>query len=289
MRRAIRLVLLVLCGLGGVVSLRAQMPFYTDDPAVTEPRAWHFEFFNEYDALQSSQYPSVHQNTANYRLNYGLPHRLELDVDSPYLAIFRVDGAQTATGPGDTEFGIKWGIRQASRSLGAPALATTFYVEVPTGDTQQDLGSGLSDTWLNFIAQEPFTDKTRVTANAGFLFAGNTSTGVIGTENRRGHVVTGGLSMLHDFTSRLTLGTEVYAAFADRSGLGKDQLQGLAGGMYAIRHNFSVTFAVLGGSHEASPKVGAQAGFEVDFPAVLRSSAAGHLLLKPALLVGRAP
>jgi hypothetical protein len=28
----------------------------------------------------------------------------------------------------------------------------------------------------------------------------------------------------------------------------------------------AVTFAVLGGSHIASPRVGGQAGFEIDFP-----------------------
>ncbi len=281
MRLAKRLVLMVLCGFGTAAPLCAQMPFYTDDPAVTSAGTLHFEFFNEYDGLQSSQYPSVRQNTANYRLNYGLPHRVELDIDSPYLAIERTDGAQTATGPGDTDFGLKWGIREASGAMRAPALGATFYVEVPTGDEQQQLGSGLSDYALNFIAQEPLTGKSRVTANFGFLFAGNTSTGVIGTGNRRGHVVTGGLSALHDITPRLTLGVEAYAAIADRSGLGKDQLQGLGGGIYEVRHDLRVTFAVLGGSHEASPKIGAQAGFEVDFPAALRRSAAKHMAAGP--------
>ena len=32
--------------------LQAQLPFYTDDTAVTEPRKSHLEFFNEYDGLQ---------------------------------------------------------------------------------------------------------------------------------------------------------------------------------------------------------------------------------------------
>ena len=68
--------------------LAAQLPFYTDDPAVTEAGKWHFEFFNEYDVLQL-QFPNVRQNTANGKLNYGLPHNLELDVDYPYLGIFR--------------------------------------------------------------------------------------------------------------------------------------------------------------------------------------------------------
>src|SRR6266850_2372859 len=82
--------------------LAAQLPFYTDDPAVTGQGTWHFEFFNEFDALQHPQYPNLRQNTANYKLNYGLPYNLELDVDSPYLAIFRALGTQTSAGMGDT-------------------------------------------------------------------------------------------------------------------------------------------------------------------------------------------
>ena len=39
--------------------------------------------------LPSSQYPNLRQNTANFKLNYGLAYHLELDIDAPYLSIFR--------------------------------------------------------------------------------------------------------------------------------------------------------------------------------------------------------
>jgi hypothetical protein len=162
--------------------------------------------------------------------------------------------------------GVKWNFRKASRPLSLPALSASLYIEFPTGNTQEQLGSGLTDYWLNSIAEEPFTDKTRITANIGFLFAGNTSTGVLGIQTTRGHVYTGGLSLLHDFNPRLTLGAEIYGGVADNSGLGKDQLQALGGGEYAINNRVSVTFALLGGSHIASPQIGGQVGFEVDFP-----------------------
>jgi hypothetical protein len=266
-----QLLLLVLCAVWHSAAL-AQMPFYTDNPDVTDRGTLHFEFFNEYDGLQSSEYPNLRQNTANYKLNYGLPHGLEFDIDAPYLAIYRAEGAQTSTGGGDTNMGMKWNFRKATPGSRLPALATSFYIEAPTGDSTQQLGSGLADYWLNLIAQEPFTEKTRATLNLGFLFAGNTSTGVVGIQTTRGHVYTGGVSLLHDFNPRLTLGAEVYGGVADNSGLGKDQLQGLAGGVYTLHNGFAVTFAVLGGSHAASPKVGGQIGFEVDFPAILHSS-----------------
>lgn len=266
MRPVFHLTMLLGCALWGTRTAVAQMPFYTDNADVTDQGTLHFEFFNEFDGLQSAQYPDLRQNTFNYKVNYGLPHGLELDLDAPILAIFRAPGTKASSGPGDTDLGVKWNFRKSTRPLRAPALSASLYIEFPTGDSSQELGSGLTDYWLNSIAEEPFTEKTRVDANFGFLFAGNTSTGVIGTRNTRGHVYTGGLSITHDFTAKLSLGAEAYGADADNKSLGKDQLQFLAGGWYQLNSRAAVTFALLGGSHVASPQIGGQVGFEVDFP-----------------------
>jgi hypothetical protein len=165
---------------------------------------------------------------------------------------------------------VKWKFRDVSRGSHAPALAASLYIEFPTGNGREQLGSGLADYALNFIAQEPFTEKTRITGNFGFLFAGNTSTGVIGIQTTRGHVFTGGVSLLHDFSTRLTLGAEAYGGIPDSGGLARSQLQALAGGMYQLKSGLSFTFAVLGGRYAASPRVGGQVGFAVDFPAFLQ-------------------
>ncbi len=273
MRQVFQLTMLLCCALWSTGTVVAQMPFYTDNPDVTDHGTLHFEFFNELDGLQSAQYPDLRQNTFNYKANYGLPYGLELDIDAPYLSIYRAPDAQTSNGPGDTDMGVKWNFHKAARPLSVPALSASLYIEFPTGDARQELGSGLTDYWLNSIAQEPLTDKTRVNANFGFLFAGNTSTGVMGTQNTRGHVYTGGLSLQHDLSPRMTLGAEAYGAVADNKSLGKDQLQGLAGGWYQLTSRLAITFALLGGSHIASPKVGGQIGFEADFP--LRRASAG--------------
>jgi hypothetical protein len=244
--------------------LHAQLPFYTDDTGVTDRGKWHFEFFNEYDALQL-QDPNLRQNTANFKLNYGLPYHLELDLDAPYLAIYRAPGNSSSAGGGDTNLGIKWAFHQESPGSRAPALAASLYIEFPTGDTTQQLGSGLTDYWLNYIMQKSLTEKTRITSNMGFLFAGNTSTGVLGTQNTRGHVYVGGLSLLHDFTPRLTLGGEIYGAYTNNGNLARRQLQGMAGGQFAIRKNLAFCFGLLGGKYVASPQIGGQIGFAVDF------------------------
>jgi hypothetical protein len=272
----LRISALLLYGLSATTRLPAQLPFYTDDPSVTDRGKWHFEFFNEHDFLQHDQYPDLRQNTANYKLNYGLPYRLELDVDAPYLSIFRTAGVQTSNGIGDTNLGVKWNFLRPSTTSRSPALAASLYIEFPTGNSRQHLGSGLTDYWLNFIVQQPLSDKTRITANVGFLFAGNTSTGVLGIQTTRGHVYPGGLSLSHDFSPRLTLGGEIYGGFADNKGLGRSQLQALVGGQYAIRNGFAFDFGLLGGKYAASPRIGAQVGFSVDFPDVFHATAAGQ-------------
>ena len=247
--------------------LAGQQPFYTDDPAVTERGKWHFEFFNEYDVLQL-QFPTIRQNTMNGKLNYGLPHNLEVDVDYPYLAIFRAVGNPNSAGGGDLNFGLKWEFHKESLGARLPALGVSFYTEFPTGDTKQQLGSGRHDFWLNWIAQKSLSHETRINANLGYLFTGNTSTGVVGIESTRGHVFTGGVSILHDFNSRLTLGAEIYGGYADNGNLGKSQLQALIGGAYQVRKGLSLTLGALGGRYVASPRIGFQAGFTVDFPDV---------------------
>jgi len=261
-----RLILVISCLIrhGGV--LRAQMPFYTDNADVTDDGTLHFEFFNEFDGLQSAQYPDLRQNTANFKLNYGLSHGLELDIDAPYLSIYRAAQSPTSNGGGDTDLGIKWNFHKQARPMSLPAFSASLYTEFPTGDERQELGSGLTDYALNSIAQESLTEKTRMTANFGYLFAGNTSTGVLGVQVRRGHVYTGGLSLIHDLNPRISLGVEAYGAIANDPGLGKDQLQFLGGGWYQASSHVAFTFALLGGSHIASPRVGGQVGFEIDFP-----------------------
>jgi len=267
-----RFQLLLLCAIGVTRPLAAQLPFYTDDPAVTQQGKWHFEFFNEYDRLQHSQYPDLRQNTANYKLNYGLPHNLEIDVDAPYLAITRALAVPGSSGAGDFNLGIKWNFHKEAKDSRLPALGVSFYVEFPTGDTSQQLSSGLTDYWLNFIGQKSLSDKTRINGNLGYLFAGNTSTGVLGIQTTHGHVFTGGVSVLHDFTPRLTLGGELYGGFTENRDLGRSQFQVMLGGQYAIRSGMTFNFGVLGGKYVGSPRVGAQIGFSVDFPDILHAS-----------------
>ena len=250
----------------------AQAPFYTDDAGVADPGMLHVEASDELDALQSMQYPDLRQNTATLKTNVGLPHGLELDLDFPYIAIDRSSVTSSSRGIGDTNLGVKWRIREGSATSHEPALAVSFYTEFPTGDSRQNLGSGLIDYWLNLIAQVPLSDRTRITVNLGILFAGNTSTGVVGIETTRGRVYTGGLSVLYDVSSRLTLGGEVYGGIADTVGLDRTQLQTMLGAQYTVHERLSMYAGVIAGTYTASPRLGGVIGFAIDFPNLFGAS-----------------
>ncbi len=263
----------------GCAALRvsAQQPFITDDTAVTDRGAWHVEFFNEMDLLQRAQFPNLRQNTANFKINYGLPFNLEIDFDSPFLGIFRAADSLLATsaGIGDTNMGIKWNFHKEAAGSRMPALSATFYVEFPTGNTDKELGSGLSDYALNLIAQKHLSAATRLTVNSGLIFSGNSSTGVIGIQGTRGRVYTGGASLVREFTPKWAFGIEVYGGYTNNDGLSKSQLQTTLGGQYTVREGMTFDFGVIAGRYVASPRIGVTVGVSVDLPGALKRSK-GH-------------
>src|SRR5215467_10217519 len=63
---------------------------------------------------------------------------------------------------GDLDLGLKWEFHKESAGSPLPALGVSAYIEFPTGDPIQQLGSGLTDYWLNFIVQKSLSRKTRV-------------------------------------------------------------------------------------------------------------------------------
>ena len=246
----------------------AQMPFATDDAAVTPKGGVHFESFDEFDWLQPARTPHLRQNTINGKLNYGLGHGLELDLDAPLITIY--NDFQTAPrspfGIGDTELGVKWNFRQEdadSVAPGGPALAAVFYVEIPTGDPSTGIGSGLTDTWFYFVAQKALGRQLTLRANAGYLVTGNPATGVVGL-TASGHVATMSASLTRRFSQKLNLGAEVAGAVTNSVARDRAQLQAMFGGSYTLREGLAVAFGLIGGHFAASPRSGLQIGFSLD-------------------------
>lgn len=246
----------------------AQAPFYTDDIGVAEQGRWHLEVNNEYDWLQKSAVPNLRQNTANFKASYGLIKNLEVGFDNQLIAIFNSPTPflpTTAFGYGDLDLSVKWNFRKEEQQGRWPALAASLNIEFPTADARKQLGSGITDYYLNGIAQKSLSEKMKLRANAGVYFAGNTLTGAVGIRNTSGVVFTGGTSLVRDLTTRLDLGLEVCGAVSQNFDLGRGQLQTQLGGNYKLHRNVSLDFGLVGGFYQASPRVGPVIGFSVDF------------------------
>ena len=261
-----RLILTLSLALLVVWTAQAQQPFVTDNTDVTPRGHFHFEVSNEVDLLQRSSFPNLRQNTADFELDYGLFDNFEIGIESPFLTIMndRSSGVGNPSGIGDTNLSFKYNFRKEREGSRLPAMAVALNIELPTGNTSKQLGSGLADFWLNGILQKSLTKKTTLRINGGVLFSGNTTTGVIGIK-ARGTVLTGGTSLVKQFTPKLDLGAEVTGALTRNLQLSKGQLQVLFGGNYALTKKTTFDFGIVAGRLAASPRAGVQLGISVDF------------------------
>jgi hypothetical protein len=247
-------------------TIQAQQPFVTDDADVTPKGKFHFEFSNEFDFLQRSSFPSLRQNTADLELDYGLFENVEIGIEAPLLTILNAAGTfpRRVTGIGDMNLSLKYNFYREREKSRLPAITIAMNFELPTGDTERQLGSGLADVYINGILQKSLGRNIKLRLNGGILFSGNQTTGVVGIKSR-GTVFTTGGSLVKQFTPKLQLGFEVAGATTTNFQLGKGQLQTLVGGNYQFRNNASFDFGILAGKYTASPRVGIQLGLSIDF------------------------
>jgi hypothetical protein len=249
------------------LAVHSQQPFVTDDADVTPRGKFHFEFSNSFDFLQRSAAPALRQNTASFELAYGLLENVEISVEAPLITIFSSRDAEQRriTGIGDTNLSVKYNFLREREGSRWPALTISGNFEIPTGDTERGLGSGIADYSINGIAQKTLNERTTLRVNTGIIFSGNTATGALGTRGVRGFVFTGGTSLVRRFNERLQLGMEVTGAASRTTDLGSGGLQFQAGGNYTMRENLTFDFGFVAGRFPASPRAGFQIGFSYDF------------------------
>ena len=115
-----------------VAPAQAQSPFVMNDVSVAGPGVFHVEVFNEYDWLPRAQAPHLRQNTLNMRVNVGVGHGWEADLDSPWSAVTNTPAStpERVVGSGDTNFGLKYHVRD-EESWRVPALALVAYSSCP--------------------------------------------------------------------------------------------------------------------------------------------------------------
>jgi hypothetical protein len=256
-----------LCLLGlFAATAQAQQPFTTDDADVTPKGKFHLQIGNEYDILQRSAYPALRQNTASLEINYGLLKNVEIGLTLPLLGISssKIVTPRSALGIGDSTLNVKYNFYREKKGTRLPSMAISAEFRFPTGNTEKDLGSGLTDYFINGVLQKSLSSKTTFRLNGGIFFAGNQQSGELGIKVR-GRVFTAGSSLVKQFTKKLDLGVEVTGAVTGNFILSEGQLQGLFGGNYALTHKMTFDFGIVAGRFAASPRVGVLLGLSIDF------------------------
>ena len=245
---------------------QAQQPFTTDDSDVTPKRKFHFQIGNEYDILQRSAYPALRQNEASFEIDYGLLDNIEIGLTVPLLGISssRIVTPRSALGIGDTTLNLKYNFYKEKKGSRLPSMAISAEIQFPTGDVDRDLGSGLTDYFVNGILQKSLSSKTTFRLNGGIFFSGNQQSGELGIKVR-GRVFTAGGSLVKQFTKKLDLGVEITGAVTGNFILSEGQLQGMFGGNYALTDKITFDFGIVGGRFDASPRLGVLLGLSIDF------------------------
>jgi len=260
MRRARTHILLLIVWLAAAARAGAQIPFLTDDAEVTEKDRWNFEYFNEYAVLPKSAAPDHWQEWNNFVVQYGVVRNLEVNVDFPILLINRYSGAelQDAFGLGDIDFAAKYKFCDEDHDGWRPALTASAAVEVPSGNSKTQLGSGYTDLVTNTIAQKSLSERAVLHVNLGYQLSGNTLTGAIGIRTP-GKIVSEGVSVTMDVAPRLVLGVDLNGAQIWTAHEHGRQLQLTLGGTYALSAKTNLAFAALAGWYD-SAKGGVLAG-----------------------------
>ncbi|HKB89314.1 MAG TPA: transporter [Opitutaceae bacterium] len=245
---------------------QAQQPFTTDDANVTPKGKFHLQIGNEYDILQRSAFPALRQNTASLEINYGLLKNVEIGLTLPLLGISssKIVTPRSALGIGDSTLNVKYNFYKEKKGTRPPSMAISAEIRFPTGNTEKDLGAGLTDYFINGVLQKSLSSKTTFRLNGGIFFAGNQQSGELGIKVR-GRVFTAGSSLVKQFTKKLDLGAEITGAVTGNFILSEGQLQGLFGGNYALTNKMTFDFGIVGGRFAASPRVGLLLGLSIDF------------------------
>ena len=240
----------------------AQQPFSTEEADVAQRSSAKFLIGTEFDALQPEDTDHDRQTTLLMRAGYGAAKNLEVEIAAPL--VFLANTAEpNARGYGDTSISAKYQLRDDVRG---PAVAVAFSVQIPTGDADRDIGSGVTMTWLNAIVGQKLSSKTNVSANVGFMPTGNPSVGALGINARRGKIVTFGGVWNTEVTAKLKLGAEINGA-ATTTGDTAHQLHVLSGGNYELRRGLTMDAGVIVGHYTRTPRFGVLGGITVTVPA----------------------
>ncbi|MEP6636172.1 MAG: transporter [Acidobacteriota bacterium] len=170
---------------------------------------------------------------------------------------------QTLFGMSDAAVHVKYNFYKERDGSKLPAMAISGVIQIPTGDVNKELGTGLFNYYVNGILEKSVTSKTTFRLNGGILFAGSDQSGELGIRTR-GRVFTASGSLVKQFTRKLDFGAELSGPVTSNFNLSEGRLQPVVGGNYLVRKNITFDFGVAGGKFAASPRLGLILGVSID-------------------------
>lgn len=167
-------------------------PFKTDDPEPVEYLHWEFYIAS----VQQFGNNESNATLPHIEVNYGVAPNMQLHLVAPLNYIHTVDG--THYGYGDTEIGVKF--RFAGETAQSPQIGVFPLLEIPTGNTDLQLGTGETQAYFPVWIQKSWGNLTSY-GGSGYWYnpgAGNKNW------------IFSGWEVQYDFSSAVTIGGEYY-------------------------------------------------------------------------------
>ncbi len=170
-------------------------PFLTDDPVTVDYQHW------EIDNYASSIFASGASFTGAPAsdINYGILPDVQAHVNVA-LATSSTAGVGTDAGPADVELGVKYRFLNAKPEDWWPQIAIYPFLDLPSGNVSEGLGTGRVHAYLPVWVQKDFGDWTTYGGGGYWIDPG---------PGNRDFWFTG-CALLRKFTGSLQLGGEIY-------------------------------------------------------------------------------
>ena len=127
----------------------AEPPFRTDDPEPVEYHQGEFFVFSEATHAKGDTAGSL----PGFEFSYGVLPEMELSVAAPF-AFDKTTGSDTQYGYGDTKIGAKIGLIEEDENGWRPEVGIAPELDMPTGDSDKNLGAGHTREFLPLWLQK---------------------------------------------------------------------------------------------------------------------------------------
>ena len=218
-------------------------PFKTDDPEPVDYLHWEFYIASQ----QQFERQETNVTSPHFEMNYGILPDVQFHLLAPLGYVHTLDG--THYGYSDTELGVKY--RFVEETEKAPQIGVFPLVELPTGNQNEQLGTGKVQTYLPLWVQKSWGKFTSY-AGGGFWYNPG-----VGQKNWAFE----GWEFQYDFSEVVTLGGELYHQSADSQDSPSSSGFNL-GGFINLNENDHILFSV-GRSMSGTETITGYVGFQL--------------------------